>query len=176
MVLKTRRLTVRPVAESDWRDIKRIWESFQASAYACYDKPNCTEDGAVRQRIARWAEANRGMEHVFFAVCLGQRVIGYIACNKREDGYELGYCFHSDDHGNGYAGESHRAVLAWLHSLGVKSVYAGTALANTPSVALLRSLGFRLTDTEKVSFYQDGQGNPILFDGGIFRLNLDNMG
>jgi len=32
-------------------------------------------------------------------------------------------------------------------------------------------LGFQLIGTEDVSFYQDAQGNDIVFEGGIFELN-----
>ena len=42
---------------------------------------------------------------------------------------------------------------------------------NTPSVSLLKSLGFELTGTENVSFYKDAQGNDMVFQGGIFKLN-----
>ena len=44
---------------------------------------------------------------------------------------------------------------------------------NLPSVKLLKSLGFELVDTEKVSFYKDDEGNDIIFDGGIFELNVE---
>ena len=41
-----------------------------------------------------------------------------------------------------------------------------------PSAALLKSLGFELIETEKVSFYKDDSGNDIVFDGGVFELDL----
>lgn len=47
-----------------------------------------------------------------------------------------------------------------------------TALNNLLSVKLLKSLGFELVGTEKVSFYKDEKGNEIAFDGGIFELNI----
>ena len=109
---------------------------------------------------------------MFFAVCLQNRVIGYIAFNKREDGYEIGYCFHSDYHGKGYAKESHLALINYLHRLGIEKFTAGTALKNSPSVNLLKALGFQQTGEEKVSFYQDQKGNDIVFDGGIYELVL----
>lgn len=171
MILKTARLQIRPIAEQDWPQIKEIWEDFHKSEYAGYDMPHDTQDDAVRTRIARWASVS-GTEHLFFAVCLHDSVIGYIACNQREIGYELGYCFHSAYHGNGYAKESHLAVFSYLRTLGATKVSAGTALENIPSVQLLRSLGFRQTGTEQVSFYQDTDGNRIIFDGGIFELDL----
>ena len=50
--------------------------------------------------------------------------------------------------------------------------HAGTALKNTPSVALLKSLGFELTSTEQISFFKDDAGNNIYFEGGNFTKNL----
>lgn len=170
--IQTPRLTVRPVEAGDWRSIQKIWEDFNASPLSCYDIPHRVEDDAVRTQIAKWAEANSGTAHLFFAVWLGEVLIGYIACNRRETGYELGYCFHSACHGNGYAKESHLAVLEHLRSQGVRRLTAGTALANAPSVALLHSLGFAQIGTEQVSFYRDAAGNAVVFNGGIFEKML----
>lgn len=172
MILTTDRLQIRHIVADDWKSIKNIWEDVNKSEYAQYDKPHNTEDDDVRERIARWANANSGMEHMFFAVCLQNVVIGYIACNIRENGYEIGYCFHSNFHGKGYAKESHRALFEYLYSHGITEIFAGTAIKNTPSVRLLESLGFKQVGTEKVSFYKDSEGNDIVFDGGIFELKL----
>ena len=106
-----------------------------------------------------------------FAVCLGDTVIGYATFHIREDGYELGYCFHSAYHGKGYAKESLTALFDYLGTLGITKFTAGTAIQNIPSVSLLKSLSFQLIGTEDVSFYQDAQGNDIVFEGGIFKLN-----
>lgn len=171
MLLKTERLMIRHITEGDWTSIQKIWENFNASEFVRYDKPHNTDDEDVRARISKWAKATRGMEHMFFAICLADTVIGYIAFNIRENGYEIGYCFHSDFHGNGYAKESHLALFDHLYGLGITSFSAGTALNNKPSVSLLKSLGFKQTGTEKVSFYKDPKGNDIVFDGGIFELN-----
>lgn len=171
MLLKTERLTIRHITEDDWRSMKDIWVNFQASEFAQYDKPNNTDDDAVRVRISKWAKANSGTEHMFFAVCLEDTVIGYIAFNIRENGYEIGYGFHSDYHGKGYAKESHLALFDYLRTLGITRFTAGTAINNIPSVALLKSLGFEQVGSEKVSFYKDAQGNDIVFDGGIFERN-----
>ena len=170
MLLKTDRLTIRHIVADDWESIKDIWMDFNATALSQYDKPHDTDDEDVRIRIAKWAVANKGIEHMFFAICLGDAVIGYSAFNIREDGYEIGYCFHSAYHGKGYAKESHIALFDYLRTLGITRFTAGTALNNIPSVSLLKSLGFSLIETEKVSFYKDVEGNDIVFDGGIFAL------
>ena len=105
---------------------------------------------------------------MFFAICLDEIVIGYIAFNIRENGHEIGYCFHSAYHGKGYAKESMLALFDYLRTLDITNFSAGTAINNTPSVKLLTSLGFQLVEQEKVSFYKDADGNDIVFDGGVF--------
>lgn len=173
MFLKTERLTIRHIVAEDWKSIRDIWVDFNASQHSQYDTPHNTTDTDVQTRIAKWAAANSAAEHMFFAVCLNDTVIGYVAFNIRENGYEIGYCFHSAYHGKGYAKESLLALLDYMKTLGITNFSAGTALNNTPSVKLLVSLGFELVATEKVSFYKDAQGNDIVFDGGIFeRSNL----
>ena len=171
MLIKTDRLTIRHIVPDDWKHIREIWVDFNSSALSQYDKPHNTEDEDVQRRIAKWAGANSGIEHMFFAICLDGTVIGYSAFNIREDGYEIGYCFHSAYHGKGYAKESHLALFDYLRTLGITKFTAGTAINNTPSVSLLESLGFALTGTEDVSFYKDAQGNDIVFQGGVFKLN-----
>lgn len=170
MLLKTDRLTIRHIVADDWKSIKTIWMDFHADAFSQYDKPHNTDDEDVRARIAKWV-ANSGREHLFFAVCLGDTVIGYSVFHIRGDSYEIGYCFHSAYHGKGYAKESLMALFDYLGTLGITKFTAGTAIKNTPSVSLLQSLGFKLIGTEDVSFYQDAQGNDIVFEGGIFELN-----
>lgn len=171
-LIKTKRLTIRRIAAEDWRSIQEIWVDFHNSPFSQYDRPHNTEDDDVRPRIARWAETSSSTEHLFFAICLGNTVIGYSAFHRQEAGYELGYCFHSAYHSQGYAKESHLALFAYLRSLGVTRVTAGTALNNTPSVALLNALGFHLIATEDVSFYHDSDGTDLVFTGGIFELLL----
>lgn len=172
MILKTERLTVRHIEADDWPSIKEIWVDFNASSLSQYDTPHNVDDKDVCTRISRWAAANSSTEHMFFAICLNDIVIGYITFNIRESGYEIGYCFHSAYHGKGYAKESLLALFDHMRGLGITRLTAGTAMKNTPSVALLKALGFTLTGTEKVSFYKDADGNPIVFDGGIFELIL----
>ncbi len=171
MLLKTDRLTVRHIVADDWKSIKEIWLDFNSSTLSQYDRPHITDDEDVRTRIAKWAAANSSTDHMFFAICLGDTVIGYSAFNIREDGYEIGYCFHSAYHGKGYAKESHIALFDYLRSLGITRFTAGTAINNIPSVSLLKALGFTLVETENVSFYKDAQGNDTVFKGGIFELN-----
>ena len=172
MLIKTERLTIRHIVEDDWKSIKAIRDDFALSPYSQYDIPFCTEENDIRARIAKWAQVNTGTDHMFFASCLEDNIIGYIAFNIRKDDYEIGYCFHSDYYGKGYAKESHLALFEYLKSMNITKFVARTALNNLLSLKLLKSLGFELVGTEKVSFYKDENGNDIVFDGGIFELNI----
>ena len=75
MLLKTERLNIRHVIADDWKSIRDIWVDFNFSEYAKYDTPHITEDANVQARIAKWAAANSGTEHMFFAICLDETVI-----------------------------------------------------------------------------------------------------
>ena len=170
--MKTERLCIRRVRSDDWRAIQSVWEDAAGSVYAQYDRPNDLRDDAACARIGKWASFGDSREHMFFAVCLKDELIGYVALHRHKDVCELGYCFRSDHHGKGYAKESISAILDTLKEEGVSGVTAGTALNNVPSVRLLNALGFTRTGTEKVSFYKDGNGEDIVFDGGRFELKL----
>lgn len=171
-MIRTERLSIRRIRADDWRAIQKIWTDAAKSVYAQYDKPNALDDEAVSLRIAKWAATADGDEHMLFAVCLNAAVIGYVVFNLRDDAYEIGYCFHSDYHGKGYARESVSALLDVMKAKGISRIAAGTALKNTPSVKLLLSLGFKQIGMEKVSFYKDDNGNDIFFEGGEYELNL----
>lgn len=170
-MITTGRLSIRQIRADDGKALRAIWEAVAKTPYARYDKPRDLSSEAVERKVTQWASFSDSMEHLFFAVCLKETVIGFIALHRREKGFELGYCFHPDYHGKGYAKESVGGLLNALKPLGFSPITAGTALENTPSVRLLLSLGFRQTGTEKVSFYRDEEGNAIFFDGGIFELS-----
>lgn len=172
-MLTTERLTIRPIVETDWPAVGNIWTALAPLPMAQYDKPHPTDPEIIRVRVARWADfTQKGTDHMFFAVCLDGFMIGYFAFNTRETGHEIGYSFHPAYHGKGYAKEALGALLNHLRCLGFTCFSAGSALNNTPSVRLLNSLGFRLTETEKVSFYKDVDGQDIVFDGGIYELSM----
>lgn len=66
-------------------------------------------------------------------------------------------------------------LIDYMRDFGIKRLTAGTVINDKTSVLLLKSLGFEIIKTEKVSFYKDADGNDIAFDGGMFELNLEKM-
>ena len=166
-MIHTNRLLIRELISEDWRDMQRIAADFQKSEYAVYDMPLPARDEEIKALTEQFAGS-----HLFFAVILGEVMIGYICFHEDNGIYDLGYCFHSDHQGKGYACEACRAVMEYIEKTrNVKAFSSGTALENIPSIKLLEKLGFVLQKTEKLSFHKDENGNDIVFEGGVFIKN-----
>lgn len=171
--LDTKRLILRSFEQNDWKDMQELWIDYAKSPYACYDQANPVDDISVYDRINAWVCVNDTMtRHHYFAVCLQSKVIGFFSVHPYRNGCELGYAFHSDYHGVGYASEVLTTLLQYLTDNGCLACYVRTGLKNEPSVALLNRNGFNCIDTEKISFYTDENNHPIVFTGGIFCKNL----
>lgn len=167
-MLRTERLTIRPLVADDWRSMQRIASDFSGSAYAVYDRPLPVEDAEIKSLTEQFAATQ-----LFFAVLLQDTMIGYICFHDDGGIYDIGFCFHSDYHGKGYAYESCSAMMEYLEKAGTVSAFmAGTALKNTPSCSLLRKLGFVLKETEMLSFHTDEAGKAIAFEGGVYQREI----
>ena len=165
MEIKTNRLYIRSLYETDWVEMKNIFVDFNNSKYAIYDMPLPTEDKEAKVLTKKFADSN-----LFFAIYIldTAQMIGYVCFHKERNKYDLGYCFHSAYHSNGYAYESTKAMIEYLFKeYGASSFTAGTAIDNIPSCRLLEKLGFVCTSTETVSF-----DNVFSFQGGNFELNV----
>lgn len=172
-LIKTDRLIIRNFRPDDWRALQQIVLSFQASPFAAYDHPWPTTDSEI-QGICNWFSTG----DAYLAVCLDgvAEPVGYIALSPSEDGcgFDLGYCFHSDVHGKGYATEACKAVIQYAFAeKGADRLTSGTAAANTPSCRLLSRLGFRITGESPVSFFTGPDGEPIVFTGYSFELRRE---
>lgn len=165
--MKTERLFIRQLVMEDWQSIQHIAADFRKSEYAIYDMPLPIDDKEIQSLTELFAESQ-----MFYAVMLDETMIGYICFHEENEIFDLGFCFHSDYHGKGYAYESCLAVMNYISkNRNIKNFTAGTALKNTPSCKLLKKLGFVLKETEILSFHKDENGNDITFEGGIFIKN-----
>jgi ribosomal-protein-alanine N-acetyltransferase len=169
----TDRLSVRNFRDDDWRDLQEMVLKYEASEYAQYDHEWPTSDEGV-QGVAKWFAGGDG----FLAVCLGAKVIGFVALNPEPDRsarvYNLGYVFNEDYHGHGHATEACRAVLDRAFGmLGADGVVTGTAAVNAPSRRLLERLGFRKTGEGTSSLRKRADGTPIEFLGLTFAISRD---
>lgn len=165
-MLKTDRLTIQELKAEDWKNLKELAIDFRKSEYAVYDMPLPIEDDKIKSLCEKFAASG-----LWFAVRFEDKMIGYICFHQNENTYDLGFCFHSDYHGKGFAFEACSALMEHIaKERNVTNFTAGTALKNTPSCKLLNKLGFVLKDTETLSFHKDENGNNITFEGGNFIL------
>ena len=167
--MKTERLTMREIRPDDWKDIQAMWIAQARSPYSQYIYPKPLEDHSVCQKIKSWSECENKNDKRCLAVDLGEKLIGYVTVRRKKRGCEVGYCFHSDFQGKGYAKEILSELLRKMNANGISYVLAQTALKNTPSVKLLLSLGFRQIETKKVSICKDEKGNDRFLEDGLFK-------
>lgn len=171
MQLKTKRLLIRELTPDDWQAMQKIAVDFRESKYAIYDMPLPIGDEEITELTRQFAESQ-----LFYAVVLHDVMIGYICFHEDNRNYDLGFCFHSDYQGRGYAFESCRAIMDYMASeRNVRVFTAGTAMKNKPSCKLLERLGFILQKTERLSFQKDAKGNDLTFEGGIFIKQTGNL-
>ena len=165
MEIETSRLYIRDLYETDWGEMKEIFIDFNRSKYAAFDRPLPKDDDESKSLTKQFSDTG-----LFFAVHLleNSKMIGYVCFHKNGDSFDLGYCFHSAYHSNGYAYESVTALIEYFAKKHhVISFTAATAIENTPSCRLLERLGFVHVSTETVSF--DGK---FSFQSGNFTLKI----
>jgi len=173
-ILETERLLIRNFRSDDWEALHEIISQYESSEFAAYDRQWPTSPEEIK-RITEWFASGDS----YLAVCLKatRRLIGFVALNQEQEDdrtVNLGYIFHFDYHGQGYATEGCRAVLAHAFDrLQAHRVVTGTAAANHASCRLLERLGFKKTSESTASFRAAPDGQPIQFIGYTFELSRD---
>lgn len=56
--MKTERLTIRPIEESDWQSIQKIWIDFNRSKYVIYDTYKNTDTEDVKKKNCKMGRCN----------------------------------------------------------------------------------------------------------------------
>jgi [ribosomal protein S5]-alanine N-acetyltransferase len=174
--METERLIIRGFVSDDWKALHEMIVLNEASEVAIYDNAWPTEPEKIKGVVEWFASGDR-----FLAVCLKDtgRFIGFVALNPEQEvdrrEYNLGYIFHADYHGKGYASEACRAVIGRAFSQNLANrVIAGTAAANLPSCRMLERLGFKKTGESMGSLRNGADGRPIEFLGRTYELTRDD--
>jgi ribosomal-protein-alanine N-acetyltransferase len=174
--IETERLILRNFRQDDWTVLHQIINVYMSSKLAQYDHQWPTSEDEI-QKFAEWFAAGDS----YVAVCLkpDDQLIGFVAFNpEKHEGervFNLGYVFHFDYHGKGYATEACKAALSYaFDELHAVSVISGTAAANGASCRLLGRLGFKMTSQNLMSFKKGNDGKPIEFMGCSFELSRED--
>jgi RimJ/RimL family protein N-acetyltransferase len=149
MELRTDRLLLRRFRAEDL-DRLADWQSRPDVARFVYWEPRSREEAAavLAQRMAA-TRLERDDDAIGLAVerredglLLGDLTLWLRSAEHRQ--VEVGYVFHPDAGGHGYATEAARALLTHaFQDLQAHRVFARTDARNTASAALLRRLGMR---------------------------------
>lgn len=146
--IETERLRLRPFSRGDV-DAVCAYRSREDVTRFMFDPPMtreaCAE--AVQARVGQTAWAGEG-DRIFLAVerthdlsMMGEVVL--ILRSRESRQAELGYTFHPDFHGCGYATEASRALLDLAFAAGIHRVFARCHAGNDASRRVMERLGMR---------------------------------
>lgn len=147
--VETSRLRLRPFTRGDV-DAVYAYRRREDVARYLFDGPMSHESvaEALQARVGHEALDGEGSK-IFLAVELkaSHALIGEVSLILRDAANrqgEVGYIFHPDHHGHGYATESALALLGLgFDGAGLHRIYARCAAANNPSWQVMERLGMR---------------------------------
>lgn len=149
--IKTERLTLRPLTESDADDVIAILCSDKVKL--TYMLPDFPSKEAALTLFERLRTLSHSAEHLVLGICTDERVIGFLNDTETNGGMiEVGYALHHDYWNRGYATEALRAVIDELFRLGFTTVRAGYFEENPASGCVMEKSGMHrigYTDTVK---------------------------
>jgi RimJ/RimL family protein N-acetyltransferase len=161
--MDTHRLRLRRISESDWKDFHEIWSNEIATRWSPSGPkktmaeskawmngllPSNNPDGdnyAVFVRQEAMPSNDPPSKGNSTTAESEERMIGVVGVFQFSPMAELGYIFHPDVWGRGYATESVGAFLSlyWKSRSAVNVVQAKTDTENASSIGVLRKCGFR---------------------------------
>ena len=179
--LVTERLTLRPV---ELRDAAAIHGFRGDPAATCYLSHGPLTVEANRERLEEVLALRAGSTSQWFnvgwAITLRESgevigdartwnstvldAAGVLSAGKHPAQHSaLAYVLHPDHHHHGYGREAAGALVNWLFAeRGITTIVAGAYEPNTPSIKLLRSLGFRQDPAFPTDQNATGKGYPML--------------
>lgn len=171
--METQRLILRRFRRSDLKDLYAYLSDAEVVRFEPY-KPMSMEETAEN---LDWRISTDEM----IAVELKDtgRLIGNVYLGKGDfDSREIGFVFHRQYWGQGYAMESCRAVIQQAFLNGVHRIYAQCDPENGPSWHLLEKLGFEREGhlRQNVYFWKDEQGNPLWKDTLVYGILKEEAG
>jgi RimJ/RimL family protein N-acetyltransferase len=147
--IETERLRLRRFAREDLDALVAIQSRPEVARFLYWEPRDREEvEPSLAQLIAAAAIESEGD---LLALAVERRedgaLVGYLSIWLRSEDHrqvEIGFVFHPDAQGRGYATEAARELLALgFEGLGAHRVFGRTDARNRPSAALMRRLGMR---------------------------------
>lgn len=145
------RLTLRPFRRRDLDAFRAICQDLRVCR--TYMLPDLDEEG-VQKLLDRMVSLSADRDRYVVAVCLEDQLIGWINDTEMTDlTVELGWAFHPDHWGKGYATEAVLGAMEQLKDEGFSKVYAGAFAENPASIRVMQKTGMRrLERTEDLEY------------------------
>ncbi len=163
IIFTTERLIVRKFEPDDFNDLADILTDTTVTYFEPYE--TFTRQACIQEAI------NFSKSKEFFAVVLGDKVIGKIYFSEKKFGsYEIGYTFNAQYQGMGYAYESVKGMMkyAFIH-LRVRRIFAEINTRNVKSVNLAERLGMR-KEAEHIEVFPRKENDNIYDDFYVYAL------
>jgi RimJ/RimL family protein N-acetyltransferase len=148
--IETERLTLRRYLESDYDDLLKLQSNDDVARFLLYDAqtPEQVRDVTLPRRLAEVPMDTDG-QALTLAVILretGQHVgeVSLFVQGAAHRGGEIGFVFHPEFHGRGFAAEASRELLRLgFEVFGMHRIIGRLDARNTNSANLLKRLGMR---------------------------------
>ena len=151
------RITLRNFTIDDWQELREIIIHYQKSEFAKYDHKWPVDEEGLKKAV-EWFSGGDS----YLAVCLKSTgiLIGFVAVDQQKDQpmktHNLGYIFHPEYRGLGYAFEACKTAIEFVfNQLSADKILTGTHPDNYPSVSLLKKLGLRGISQGKFTISKD---------------------
>ncbi|TDD14158.1 N-acetyltransferase [Kribbella turkmenica] len=149
--IETDRLTLRRYLETDYDDLLKLQSNDDVARFLLYDAqtPEQVRDTTLPRRLADLPPMDTDGQAVTLAVILretGQHLgeVSLFAQNAAHRGGEIGFVFHPEFHGHGYAAEASVEMLRLgFEEFGMHRIIGRLDARNTGSSGLLKRLGMR---------------------------------
>ena len=147
--IRTPRLTLRPYTAADFDDLYDMQSRPEVTRYLLFDTSDRDQARvSLEQRMAATALDDEGSSLILAVVLppagtvIGDVVLFWRSREHRQG--EIGYIFHPDHGGHGYATEAAQVMLRLgFEGLGLHRIIGRVDARNTASVRVLERLGMR---------------------------------
>lgn len=172
VIAETERLILRRYKKSDLQDLYEYLSDSEVVKYEPYKPMNMEE---VEENL-NWRISTEEM--IAVELKSNHKMIGNVYLGKRDfEALEIGYVFHKEYWGKGYAKESCMELVNLAFSKGVHRIFAECDPQNKGSWKLLEALGFEKEAHLKknVYFWKDEDNKPIWKDTYIYAKLEDEI-
>lgn len=175
--IETDRLTLRRYLETDYDDLLKLQSNDDVTRFLLYDTqtPERVRNKSLPGRLADLPPMDADQQALTLAVILretGQHVgeVSLFVQNAAHRGGEIGFVFHPEFHGHGYAAEASVEILRLgFEEFGMHRIIGRLDARNTSSANLLKRLGMRHEGTFVQNEFLKGEWT----DEAVFAMLAD---